>query len=52
MEDPGSNPGRGKKTATEQQYFKKNNAGARTYVHREYNQILYHFATPFLKIYT
>ncbi len=47
MEDPVSNPGRGKKTAIEQKYFKSNNTGEQTYVHTDYSQILYHCATLF-----
>ncbi len=50
MEDLGSNPGRSKKTATEQKYFKSNNTGERTYVRRDYSQKLYHCDTLFLKI--
>ncbi len=51
MEDPGSNPGKGKKTATEQKYLKSNYTGEQTCAHRDHSQILYHCATLFLEDY-
>ncbi len=45
IEEPGSNPGGGKKTFTELEYFKSNTTGTRSLNFWDYNLLLYHCAT-------
>jgi hypothetical protein len=45
IEEPGSNPGGGKKTSTELEYFKRNTTEKRSHNLRDYNLLLYHCAT-------
>ena len=45
IEEPGSNPGGGKKTSTVLEYFKSNTTGTRSHNLWDYNHLLYHCTT-------
>ncbi len=48
IEEPGSNPGGGKKTSTELEYFKSNTTGTRSHNLWDYYLLLYHCHTDLL----